>query len=325
MRLHRGLAVGLFCLFAGCTDGASGDGPEPPPSIEDAVTDSAALALVNGHFDIHIPPLRYSTLASIDSIQAREYAKMYLAQFWDGQPGGLSSSWKAEHGTALQLANVAPCGPVRLGTSAVVADVDDLPSGSRRVTGEYWLVHFCDGSETAGFVGVSPYSTDVVIASGQLSWPPLGGAQFQSNGLPARFEEAVRYTPEAAALLAKQCTGQRIRKAPRLVLQYGQHGYAGKWELVLEARATVYVGITAVSLDTAYAGFSFVGPSYAGHEGLARASASQPSTISLTIIDNIPPDSASVPPDWAPHFSDVALDRDPGIPVSFDSIPCRSH
>jgi len=316
------LFIWTMLFVPGC-DGTSGGGAAPPQAtIDDAVTDSAALALSGSHLRIAPPELRYSSLASIDSGQAREYATMYLRQFWEGDPSGLRQLWEQSHGKPLDLGRLAPCGPLRLAQSAVLPKVE-LPTGSRRLTAEYWLVRFCvDGMETAGFIGVSPYSTDIVIVGGQLTWPPLGGAQFQYEGLPAQFEEAVRFSPESAAILAFQCTGRRVRTVPRLILQYGQRGFAGKWELVLEPAASANMGRALGSVDTVYAGYSFLGGPRSDYQGLVVARANQPSTIPLRIVDNIPADSVPVPPDWEPHFQEVTLNRDLSIPIQFDTLAC---
>jgi hypothetical protein len=305
-------------LAAGCADSTSGG--DTLTTIDSAVTDSAAAALADGHLKIALSPLQYPSVPSIDSIAAKLYASLYVAQLWDAEPSGIRSRWEATRGTPLELNRVRSCGPLRRATGSL-ATSDNLPAYSRRLLGEYWIVRFCvDDRETAGVVGVSAYSSSVSVVDGTLQWPTSGGF-FQNEGLPPRFQEGVRFTPEGAAILAFQCTGQQVRAVPRLVPQYGLRVYASKWELVLKAPVWLRVGGTPTRVDTVYAGNGLVGDDRV-FEGLLVASRSQPETVTLPIIDNMPPDSLPIPPDWVPQYGEIVVDRDPTVPMTFDSATC---
>src|SRR5664279_4676978 len=84
-------------LCVGCENAL--DGVPVASSVSDAVVGAAAANVsASGLFVLPTPPLRYPTVLSIDSTQARSLAIAYFAMFWNAQPDGMSKRWPKSHG-----------------------------------------------------------------------------------------------------------------------------------------------------------------------------------------------------------------------------------
>lgn len=324
MRIRlRGLrAITVAALF-GCDSSAPVE--QPPVDIRDAVTGEAATALdAEGRFVLTPPPPRQVGIPSLASPEALVLANAYLAQAWSAVGGGLSSAFIQGHGAPLTLGELHACGEARFAESPMAPFPLEWDYAARRSFGEYWVFRYCTATEaTAGYVAVSPYATDLRLEGGQVVFPLIAGGEFQANGVPAIWDEAVVYSPENAVKLAYQCTGSRIREVPRLVQQYGGVASFSKWMLVLERRVRVATSHGIITVDTVFAGRSVIriGQSTRLETGLVVAAPDQASSIPIVIHADLPPPEGPIPPEPF-EFITVQAERNPAFPLTFDVVRC---
>lgn len=317
----------LYCFMAmigavGCDNAP--DGAPVASSTADAVVGAAADNLDrSGHFVVPTPALRYPSIQSIDSTQARDLAATFVKQFWDAEGAALSATWARQHGAPIARPGPVACGPMRFVASPVAASVDQLDHSQRRNVSERWILRFCIGAnETAGYVGVSVYASDIHIDGGRIVWPLIVGGEFQDSGLPITFQEAVLYTPETAVVMAFECSRERVQGVPRLVGQYGAGSFQAKWQLVLEHPAVFHTSDGLVRTDTVYAGISRITGRDGYHFGLVVGGPDQPTTIAIPTMVNLPPSMGPIPPDYSPQQVLVNVLRDPTIPLSWRAVSC---
>jgi hypothetical protein len=101
----------------------------------------------------------------------------------------------------------------------------------------------CAGQAPEVSLAISAWATDLGVLEGKIVFPQISGNEFVAIGIPVGSQGEFPTTPELAATLAAQASGQLVQKVPRLFAVTPRDGLpqSARWEISL-ANQVRFVG-----------------------------------------------------------------------------------